>query len=117
MKATIVLDRTSGAILKMSGQISSIGTTATRVNGLGPPPVPSSSQPAGSFGIDTGAGQVDETQGARELAALVWNFTSTAGSLVQEIDTEVRTYGDSSRAPALTAWETRPLLTLSPSPT
>ena len=79
VKATIVLDRTSGTILKTSGQISSIRTTRT-ASGSG-------ANPASSF--DAGPGQINEKQGAEELAALVWAFVSTAGSLVQEMDTEV----------------------------
>ena len=58
----------------MSGQVSSIRTTKTN----------------NSFSNDAATGQMSETQGAEQLAALVWNFVSTAGSLVEEIDTEVR---------------------------
>jgi len=82
VKATIVLDRAKGSILRTSGQISSI-RTAKSTNGSGLP-----IQAPSSFDGDTNAGVVNEAQGAEELAALVWSFTRTAGSLVQEIDTE-----------------------------
>jgi hypothetical protein len=41
----------------------------------------------GNAGNANSAASQDE--GAQELASLVWNFVSTAGSLVQELDTEV----------------------------
>ena len=79
VKAAIALDRASGAILKTSGQISSIRTSK-----------PQDAQGTGSFATDAATGQPSETQGAEELAAMVWTFVSTAGSLVQELDSEVR---------------------------
>ncbi|EON99011.1 hypothetical protein UCRPA7_5406 [Phaeoacremonium minimum UCRPA7] len=77
VKAAIALDRASGAILKTSGQISSIRTSK-----------PQAAQGTGSFATDAATGQPSETQGAEELAAMVWTFVSTAGSLVQELDSE-----------------------------
>lgn len=84
VKATIVLDRASGAILKLTGQISSIRTS----NGS------SLQGGAGSFSNDATSpppvGGGGESQGAEELAGMVWNFIKSAGNLVQELDTEVR---------------------------
>lgn len=82
MKAALALDRASGAILKTSGQISAIQTSKTSAATL-------PSQPAGSFSNEANA-QPDENQGAEELARLVWRFVTTAGNLVQELDTDVR---------------------------
>jgi dynein light chain roadblock-type len=79
VKATMVLDRSSGAILKTSGQVSSI----RKAKQLGSP------QPGGSFAGDPAIGASGQDQGAEELASMVWNFIATAGSLVQELDTEV----------------------------
>ena len=80
VRATIVLDRVSGAILKTSGQVDSIRKTKP----------PGSSAPAvGSFTNEANGNSSSEEQGAEELASMVWNFVSTAGSLVQELDTEV----------------------------
>ncbi len=86
VRATIVLDRASGAILKTSGQVGSIRKTK----------VPASSVPAvGSFtGEANGNASTTPSQdeGAEELASMVWNFVSTAGSFVQELDTEVNSF-------------------------
>ncbi|KAK4117493.1 hypothetical protein N656DRAFT_773643 [Canariomyces notabilis] len=79
VRATLILDRASGAILKTSGQISSIRKTKA----------PASSLPAvGSFSNETSNNSANQDQGAEELASMVWNFVNTAGSLVQELDTE-----------------------------
>jgi hypothetical protein len=80
VRATIVLDRASGAILKTSGQVGSIRKTK---------PSGSSAPPVGSFTNEANGSSTDHDQGAEELAAMVWNFVSTAGSFVQELDNEV----------------------------
>ena len=107
VKATILLDRATGSILKMEGQISSIHTSigakrdaaaaavqnATANGGM----VDSSTSTSGGGFLDevgNGDGKndvvpADETKGARELAALVWNYVKASGDLVQAIDTEV----------------------------
>ncbi|KAJ9155476.1 hypothetical protein NKR23_g1693 [Pleurostoma richardsiae] len=82
VKATIALDRTSGAILKTAGQISSIRTSKTQSSSL------STTQSTGTFASDLAGPQASETQGAEELAAMVWAFVSAAGGLVQDLDTE-----------------------------
>lgn len=82
VKATIVLDRASGAIMKTSGQVSSI-----RAN----KPTASLSTQTSSFGTETSLQPPpSESDGAEEIASIVWNFVGTAGSLVEELDTEVR---------------------------
>ncbi|KAH8882737.1 hypothetical protein GQ53DRAFT_665498, partial [Thozetella sp. PMI_491] len=82
VKATIVLDRATGAVMKTSGQVSSVRTEKT----------PSSSLPSQSTNSFSGEASVapppSENQGAEELAAMVWNFVGTAGSLVEELDAE-----------------------------
>lgn len=85
VKATIVLDRTSGAILKTSGQVASIrknklfGATVAAQPAAGP----------GSFSGEAGAvGPSNQEQAVQELAAVVWNFVGAAGVLVQDLDTE-----------------------------
>ncbi|ROW10285.1 hypothetical protein VMCG_01909 [Cytospora schulzeri] len=97
VKATIALDRASGAILKTAGQISLLRTSKSQQ-----PPQDvqlSTAAVAGSFSATTGdvpassgsaaaAGTGSETQGAEELAAMVWAFVNTAGSLVEGLDTE-----------------------------
>lgn len=76
VKATIVLDRTSGAILKTSGEISSIRTSR------------SDSLATASFSSENGPSSAGEPQGAEQLAAMVWGFISTAGALVHDLDSE-----------------------------
>lgn len=84
VKATIILDRASGAILKTSGQVLSIRKIKSLSSSL-------PAQSAGSFSGDAGVSSAasGQDQGIEELAALVWNFIGRAGSLVQELDTEV----------------------------
>ncbi|KAK3298288.1 uncharacterized protein B0H64DRAFT_438778 [Chaetomium fimeti] len=79
VRATIALDRASGAILKTSGQVGSIRTTK---------PSGSSVPAAGSFTNEGDGSGPNHDQGTEELASMVWNFVNTAGSLVQELDTE-----------------------------
>ncbi|EFW99303.1 hypothetical protein CMQ_5724 [Grosmannia clavigera kw1407] len=94
VKATILLDRSSGAILKMEGQITMIRTAVGRTRN-GVTESPASPALGGSFAGDASnnnlsidVDELDETQGARELAGLVWNFVKTSGDLVEAIDTE-----------------------------
>jgi hypothetical protein len=86
-----MLDRTNGAVLKTNGQIAAIrpakSSSNTNNNGVSPSlPTPT----GGSFSVDVPTNpNNNETQAAQELASMVWSFLSTAGSLVNEIDTEV----------------------------
>ena len=81
--AALILDRATGAILKTSGQIDSI-----RKNKPSAAPLPA--QTAGSLtGEPDGDDGASQDQGADELAAMIWNFVATAGSLVEDLDTEV----------------------------
>ncbi|KAL2141711.1 hypothetical protein VTI28DRAFT_2077 [Corynascus sepedonium] len=78
VRATIVLDRASGAILKTNGQVGSIRTTK-----------PSSTPGPGSFSNNEDSGSsANHNQGAEEVASMIWNFVSSAGDLVHELDTE-----------------------------
>ncbi|KAI1804790.1 hypothetical protein F4811DRAFT_552472 [Daldinia bambusicola] len=83
VKAWLMLDRANGAVLKTNGQISTIrpARSTEHKNSL---PSPTS----GSFSTDVGTSTDNETQAAQELAGLVWGFLTTAGSLVDEIDSE-----------------------------
>lgn len=100
VKATIALDRASGAILKTAGHISSLRTsssqqqqdsqssTAAAGAGAGSLSASTSDIPASS-GSAVAAGTGSETQGAEELASMVWAFVNTTGGLVHGLDTEV----------------------------
>ncbi|KAF4452404.1 hypothetical protein F53441_4750 [Fusarium austroafricanum] len=77
IKASIVLDRATGAILKTSGQVDALQTSKTRTTST-----------ATSFSNDTPALEESETKGVEQFAAIVWNYVNNSGSLVQELDGE-----------------------------
>ncbi|KAJ9130446.1 hypothetical protein NKR19_g9885 [Coniochaeta hoffmannii] len=83
VKATIVLDRTTGAILKTSGQISSIRTSKNPGGSSSALPT----QTAGSFATESNA-QGGDSPAVEELAGMVWNFVNNAGDLIHDLDTE-----------------------------
>jgi dynein light chain roadblock-type len=88
VKATIVLDRTTGAILKTSGQVSAIRTSKNPGSSSALP-----TQTAGSFATESNP-QGSESQAVEELAGMVWNFVKNAGDLIHDLDTEVRVERD-----------------------
>ncbi|KAF5017979.1 hypothetical protein F66182_10048 [Fusarium sp. NRRL 66182] len=77
VKASIVLDRATGTILKTSGQVDALQTSKTRITST-----------ATSFSNDTPALEESETQGVEQFAAIVWNYVNSSGNLVQELDGE-----------------------------
>lgn len=104
VKGWIMLDRSTGAVIKTNGQISAIrpAQSPSAANGSNPNnnnnngsgsngnttsalPTPT----AASFSTDVAANVDAEAQAAHELGSMVYGFMSTAGSLVQEMDTEV----------------------------
>lgn len=78
VKASIVLDRATGSILKTSGQISSLLTSKSR-----------SESTAASFSNEAPAAEESEHKGLEDFAALIWNYVNSSGTMVQELDTEV----------------------------
>lgn len=82
VKATIALDRSSGAILKTAGQISLLHTSKSQQQ-------QQATQPEDPNGADDNNGNNNETQGAEELAGMVWAFVNAAGGLVEGLDAEV----------------------------
>lgn len=88
VKATIALDRSSGAILKTAGQISLVRPA------LQQSPSPSTTTQKQEDSTDGSSSNNknsanSETQGAEELAGMVWGFVNAAGGLVEGLDTEV----------------------------
>ncbi|EWG39474.1 hypothetical protein FVEG_02286 [Fusarium verticillioides 7600] len=77
VKASIILDRTTGAILETSGQIDALQTSKTRTTST-----------ATSFSNEGPALEESETKGVEQFAANVWNYVNSSGSLVQELDGE-----------------------------
>ncbi|KAL2269501.1 hypothetical protein VTJ83DRAFT_1685 [Remersonia thermophila] len=102
VKAALVLDRESGAILKTSGQINLIrvakpsGASAAAGAAADAAAAAVAAAPAGAPSFaSTDNSEANgseppnpEQQAAEEVAAMVWNFVSNAGSLVQELDAE-----------------------------
>lgn len=79
VKASIVLDRATGSILKTSGQISALRTSKSR-----------SETAAATFSNDAPAtAEESESKGLEEFAQMIWNYVNTSGQLVQDLDTEV----------------------------
>ncbi|KAK6189447.1 rRNA processing protein [Pestalotiopsis sp. IQ-011] len=87
VKGWLMLDRSNGAILKTSGQISSI-RPAKSSNTETTLPTPTGGSFSGDVSNPADADNDTETKAAQELGSMIWAFLSTAGSLVQEIDTE-----------------------------
>ncbi|KAL6820345.1 hypothetical protein J3E69DRAFT_56292 [Trichoderma sp. SZMC 28015] len=87
IKASLVLDRATGAILKTSGQIDALQTAKSR-----------NASTAASFSNDAPAAEEGEAQGVEEFAEMIWNFVNSSGQLVGDIDTEVERgyYGDNT---------------------
>ncbi|PFH59439.1 hypothetical protein XA68_12316 [Ophiocordyceps unilateralis] len=77
VKASIVLDRASGAIIKTSGEVSALGMSKTR-----------DAATAASFSNEVPVAEESEAKGLEDFAALVWNFVQMSGQLVQEVDKE-----------------------------
>ncbi|KJZ79383.1 hypothetical protein HIM_01534 [Hirsutella minnesotensis 3608] len=77
VKASIVIDRASGAILKTSGDISALRTAKAR-----------DAATAASFSNEVPAAEESESKGVEDFASMVWNFVKTSDQLVHEVDTE-----------------------------
>lgn len=90
VKAWLMLDRLDGAVLKTNGQIAAVrpAKASSNANSTGmPPSLPTPT--SGSFSADVHTNTDNESLAAQELASMVWKFISSAGSLVDEIDSEV----------------------------
>ncbi|KAF4589574.1 dynein light chain-related protein [Ophiocordyceps camponoti-floridani] len=77
VRASVVLDRASGAILKTSGDVSALGTAKSR-----------DAATAASFTNEVPVAEESEAKGVEDFASLVWNFVNMSGQLVQDIDNE-----------------------------
>jgi hypothetical protein len=79
VKASIVLDRATGAILKTSGEMSALSTSKSR-----------SASTAASFSNEAPIAEESESKGLEDFAAMIWNYVKSTGNMVQELDTDVR---------------------------
>ena len=78
VKASIVLDRSSGAILKTSGDVSALGTAKSR-----------SATTAASFSNEVPITDEDESQGIQAFAAAIWKYVKSSDHVLEELDAEV----------------------------
>jgi dynein light chain roadblock-type len=78
VKASIILDRNSGAILKTSGDISALRTAKSRKESA-----------AASFSNEVPAAEESESQGIEDFAASIWKYVKSSDGLIDELDAEV----------------------------
>ena len=83
VKAALVLDRATGAILRTNGQISSLNAAAASLTNQSRNTSLTGEAPAAT----TNGG---DTQGLEEFAVKVWAWINASSGLVEELDTEVR---------------------------
>ncbi|TGJ84895.1 hypothetical protein E0Z10_g3874 [Xylaria hypoxylon] len=89
VKAWLMLDRSNGAVLKTNGQIAAVrpAKSSSSANNTGvSPALPTPA--GGSFSTDIHTNTNNESLASQELASMVWSFLSSAGSLVDDIDSE-----------------------------
>ncbi|KAI8199352.1 Dynein light chain roadblock-type 1 [Colletotrichum sp. SAR 10_86] len=84
VKAVVILDRATGAILRTTGQLS-FNASALPSGGS------FSGEGAAAQQQQNGEGEGDQPQGLEDFAAKVWNWVNASGTLVLDLDTEVRT--------------------------
>lgn len=87
VKASIVIDRASGSILKTSGDVSALGTTKSRTEST-----------AASFSNEPSAAEESTSKGIDDFAAMIWNFVNNSGEMVEEMDKDVRCISTHDRA-------------------
>lgn len=85
VKATIVLDRSTGAILKISGDFTQIRPSKAAGENAG-----TSQTDSFPKEVTSATANSEASDGAEQLAAMVWAFIGAAGTLVEDLDTEVR---------------------------
>lgn len=79
VKASIVIDRASGAILKTSGDTSVLTTTKSR-----------NAATAASFSNEANTADENQSKGLEDFGSMIWNFANSSGHLVENIDSDVR---------------------------
>ena len=86
VKASLVLDRATGSILKTSGEIAALRTSKARNEAT-----------AASFSNEVPAAEESESKGLEDFAALIWNYVNSSEHLTQELDSEVRLRHDGNQ--------------------
>jgi hypothetical protein len=82
--ATIVLDRSSGAILNTSGTLSSIRSAT------------GSSTSVSATASEETSSEQKEQNGMQEMAVMVWNYMNSTRELVQGLDVQVSSFRTNS---------------------
>lgn len=93
VRAGIVLDRASGAIIKTSGELSALRTAKAR-----------DAATAASFSNEAPTAEASESQGVEDFAAMIWNYVNASAHLVQDMDKEVT---ENIRMPFSLPWLTK----------
>lgn len=78
VKASLVIDRASGSILKTIGDVSVLGTTQSRT-----------ASTAASFSNEPAAAEESTSKGIDDFAAMIWKFVNNSGEMVEEMDKDV----------------------------
>ena len=78
VRASIILDRISGAVLKTNGDLSALCTAKAR-----------DAATAASFSNEAPIAEASESKGVQDFSALIWTYVNMSGHLVQEADKEV----------------------------
>ena len=89
VRATLVLDRSTGAVLKTSGQLPLLRSSSRPKNST-LSSLPAASFPGDAVAPQNGEADADSDAVAAEFAQLVWAFIKASGTLVDELDEEVR---------------------------
>ncbi|CEJ92158.1 Putative Dynein light chain-related protein [[Torrubiella] hemipterigena] len=77
VKASIVIDRASGAILKTSGDTSVLTTTKSR-----------NAATAASFSNEANTADESQSKGLEDFGSMIWNFANSSGQVVENIDSD-----------------------------
>lgn len=80
VKASIVIDRSSGAILKTSGDVSVLATVKSK-----------SENAAASLSTEGSATDEQPSKGLEDFGQMIWNFANSSGHLIENIDSDVCT--------------------------
>ncbi|PKS09484.1 hypothetical protein jhhlp_004101 [Lomentospora prolificans] len=89
VKATIILDRATGSLLKTSGQVSNLRTAKSTQPAQTLASPSRAVFPADQTGASTTKTEQEiEAQEVNAFAALVWAYVNASGALVQELDTD-----------------------------
>lgn len=90
VRATLVLDRATGAVLKTSGDVAALAVT-TQNRSTPPPPAPAATTAEGPATAGDPAGAAGDTArgGVERYAGLVWRFVVASGGLLHDVDAEV----------------------------